>query len=92
MSGTVSSLRYLIPLILLLAACQPAPPSPEPVVETLVVAEEVTATPVEVIRIVTPTSEPDSPRTLIICQGHFLDGCAIFSAIDFKLRRKKSVY
>ena len=59
----------LIVLSLILAACQATPASPEPVVETLVVTEVVQATPVEVIQVVTPTPEPDGPRTLIICSG-----------------------
>ncbi|MCK4978270.1 MAG: hypothetical protein KAS36_15145, partial [Anaerolineales bacterium] len=59
--------KFLLILALILAACQPPPASPEPVVETLVVIEVVEATPVEVIQVVTPVPEPGGPRTLVIC-------------------------
>ncbi|MCK4727108.1 MAG: hypothetical protein KAT29_14950, partial [Anaerolineales bacterium] len=51
---------------LILAACQTTA-TPETVVETVVVTQVVEATPVEVLQVVTPTPEPDGPRTLVIC-------------------------
>jgi peptide/nickel transport system substrate-binding protein len=57
---------FAIMLLLLLGACQ-SPPAPEPIIETLVVRETVQAPPEQVIKVVTPTSEPDGPRTLTIC-------------------------
>jgi peptide/nickel transport system substrate-binding protein len=56
-----------------LAACQPAAQgTPETVIETVVVTQEVTGQPVEVV--VTTTAEPTEvmamePRTLVICLG-----------------------
>ncbi len=54
-----------------LTACSPAPPIPtiETIVETVVVTEIVAGEQVEVIQVVTPTPEPEGPRTLVICQG-----------------------
>jgi peptide/nickel transport system substrate-binding protein len=60
-------ISLLITLTLILAACQAPPASPEPIVETLVVTEVVEATPVETLHVVTPTPEPQGPRTLVIC-------------------------
>ena len=53
---------------MVLAACQPAV-APEPAVQTVVVTQIVEGTPVEVVQVVTPTPEPEGPRTLVICQG-----------------------
>jgi peptide/nickel transport system substrate-binding protein len=53
-------ISILIPMQLILAACQP-PPAP------LVVTEVVEATPEEEITVVTPTPEPAGPRTLVVC-------------------------
>lgn len=58
----------VIMLVLLLGACQPPPP-PEPIIETLVVRETVQAPPVEVLRVITPTPEPEGQRTLTICSN-----------------------
>ena len=64
------SLDVLIILALIMAACQPAAtPTPQTVMETMVVTEVVEATPVEIVQVVTPTPEPTGPRTLVICQG-----------------------
>jgi len=65
----VNVLYLLIILALILTACQAPPDTPEPVVETLVVTEAVNDTPVETIQVVTPTPEPEGPRTLVICMG-----------------------
>jgi ABC-type transport system substrate-binding protein len=56
---------------MVLAACAPAAtaPPPETVVETVVVTEVVEGEPVEVVQVVTPTPEPEGPRTLVVCQG-----------------------
>jgi hypothetical protein len=56
---------------MVLAACAPAAtaPPPETIVETVVVTEIVEGEPVEVVQVVTPTPEPEGPRTLVICQG-----------------------
>lgn len=59
----------LIIASMLLAACQPAAPTPETVVQTVVVTQIVEGTPVEVVQVVTPTPEPVGERTLVICQG-----------------------
>ncbi len=68
MFSKVESLYLLIVPSLILAACQ-STGTAEAVVETLVVTQVVEATPVEVIQVVTPTSEPGGPRTLVICLG-----------------------
>jgi peptide/nickel transport system substrate-binding protein len=62
------SLYQLIFLSLILAACQ-STPTPEAVVETVVMTEVVEPTAVEAIQVVTPTPEPAGPRTLVICMG-----------------------
>jgi peptide/nickel transport system substrate-binding protein len=54
---------------LLLAACQPAATPAEPVIQTVVVTQVVEGEPVEVVQVVTPTPEPEGPRTLVICLG-----------------------
>jgi len=55
---------------MVLAACAPASTAtPETIVETVVVTEIVEGEPVEVVQVVTPTPEPEGPRTLVICQG-----------------------
>jgi peptide/nickel transport system substrate-binding protein len=56
---------------MILAACSTPPPIPpvETIIETVVVTEIVSGEPVEVIQVVTPTPEPEGPRTLVICQG-----------------------
>ncbi|UCD99615.1 MAG: hypothetical protein JSV42_02480, partial [Chloroflexota bacterium] len=64
--------RLITPIILalILAGCQPAAtPTPQKVIETVVVTEVVEATSVEVLQVVTPTPEPAGPRTLVICEG-----------------------
>ena len=71
MFSRVKSLYFLIIMLLILAGCQ-STATQEPAVETLVVTEVVEATPVEtvqVIQVVTPTPEPEGPRTLVICLG-----------------------
>jgi peptide/nickel transport system substrate-binding protein len=71
----ISTFIFLISMVLIITACGPASiPTPQTVVETSVVTEILEATPteaatVEVIQVVTPTPEPESPRTLVICQG-----------------------
>ena len=65
---TLLVITLLIILAFVLGACQISE-TPEKIVETLVITERVEATPVEVIRVVTPTTEPIGPRTLIICLG-----------------------
>jgi len=61
----------LMVISMVLAACAPAAtaPPPETVIETVVVTEIVEGEPVEVVQVVTPTPEPEGPRTLVICQG-----------------------
>jgi peptide/nickel transport system substrate-binding protein len=55
---------------MVLAACAPAAtPTPETIIETVVVTEMVQGTPQEVIQVVTPTPEPTGPRTLVACLG-----------------------
>ncbi|MGB5845882.1 MAG: hypothetical protein WBG94_15670, partial [Anaerolineales bacterium] len=56
---------------MVLAACAPAATAPpaETIIETVIVTEIVEGEPVEVIQVVTPTPEPEGPRTLVICQG-----------------------
>lgn len=55
---------------IVLAACAPATaPPPERIVETVVVTEVVEGEPVEVVQVVTPTPEPEGPRTLVFCEG-----------------------
>jgi len=49
-------------------------------VETVIVTQEVEATPVETIHVVTPTPEPEGPRTLVICQGTEPDSLFPYSA------------
>ncbi len=65
----IRSSHFLLILALILAACQAPPATPEPVVETVIVTQEVEATPVEVIQVTTTTPEPGGPRTLVICLG-----------------------
>ena len=60
--------KLMITLLLIICACQSAP-VPEPLVETLVVVETVKADSVKVIKDVTPTPEPEGPRTLTICSN-----------------------
>jgi peptide/nickel transport system substrate-binding protein len=69
MFNKYKSIYPLIVLIIILAACGPTATqeTPEPVVETLVVTEVVEATPVETIQVISPTPEPEGPRTLVIC-------------------------
>lgn len=66
----ISFLQFTLATILLLLfiACQPAP-APEPIIETLVVKETVQVPPEELLKLVTPISEPDGPRTLTICSN-----------------------
>jgi peptide/nickel transport system substrate-binding protein len=64
-----------------LVACQPAATlTPEKIVETQVVTEIVVTTPVEVIQVVTPTPEPEGPRTLVICLGAEPDSNFIYGS------------
>jgi ABC-type transport system substrate-binding protein len=65
------ALGALMVFSMVLAACAPAatPPPAETIVETVVVTEIVEGEPVEVVQVVTPTPEPEGPRTLVICQG-----------------------
>ena len=58
----------LLLLAVILSGCQAAV-TPETVLETMIVTEIIEGTPVEVVRIVTPTPEPIGSRTLVICQG-----------------------
>jgi len=62
------ALGLLVLASMLLAACQPAA-TPETVVETVIVTQMVEGEPVEVVQVVTPTPEPEGPRTLVICLG-----------------------
>jgi peptide/nickel transport system substrate-binding protein len=73
----IKPLYLLIILSLILAACQTTA-TPDTVVETVVLTQVVEAPPVEVIQVVTPTSEPAGPRTLVICTQE-PDGFAPFS-------------
>jgi peptide/nickel transport system substrate-binding protein len=61
--------QTLIVLALILGACTPAgtEPPPQTIIETVVVTEIVEGEPVEVVQVVTPTPEPEGPRTLVIC-------------------------
>ena len=56
---------------MVLAACAPAATAPpaETIIKTVIVTEIVEGEPVEVVQVVTPTPEPEGPRTLVICQG-----------------------
>jgi peptide/nickel transport system substrate-binding protein len=55
---------------MILAACSLEPTTPvETIVKTVVVTEIIAGEPVEIIQVVTPTPEPEGPRTLVICQG-----------------------
>jgi peptide/nickel transport system substrate-binding protein len=58
----------LITLALILGSCTPVE-TPEPIRKTVVVTETVKGTPVEFVKVVTPTPmrEPEGPRTLVIC-------------------------
>jgi peptide/nickel transport system substrate-binding protein len=60
----------LVVASMVLAACAPAATvEPETIVETIIVTEIVEGETVEVVQVVTPTPEPEGPRTLVICQG-----------------------
>jgi peptide/nickel transport system substrate-binding protein len=61
----------LMVVSMVLAACAPAAtaPPPETIIETVIVTEIVEGQPVEVVQVVTPTPEPEGPKTLVICQG-----------------------
>ncbi|UCE00570.1 MAG: peptide ABC transporter substrate-binding protein [Chloroflexota bacterium] len=67
----VIAFGVLLVASMVLAACAPAAtaPPPETIIETVVVTEIVEGEPVEVVQVVTPTPEPEGPRTLVICQG-----------------------
>ena len=69
MFNKYKSIYLLIALIIILAACGPkgTQETPEPIVETLVVTDEMQATPVDEIPVATPTPEPAEPRTLVVC-------------------------
>jgi peptide/nickel transport system substrate-binding protein len=74
------ALGALMVASMVLAACAPAAtaPPPETIVETVVVTEIVEGEPVEVVQVVTPTPEPEGPRTLVICQGQEPDTMYIY--------------
>ena len=61
-------LSIILLLAVIVSGCQAAV-TPETVLETMIVTEIIEGTPVEVVKIVTPTPEPTGPRTLVICQG-----------------------
>ncbi len=67
---------------MVLAACAPAAtaPPPETVVETVVVTEIVEGEPVEVVQVVTPTPEPEGPKTLVVCEGQEPDSNWIYGS------------
>ena len=67
----VIAFGFLLVASMVLAACAPAAtaPPPETIIETVVVTEIVEGEVVEVVQVVTPTPEPEGPRTLVICQG-----------------------
>jgi peptide/nickel transport system substrate-binding protein len=62
-------LGVLVIASMALAACQPAAAPAEQVVKTVVVTQIVEGEPVEVVQVVTPTPEPEGPKTLVVCQG-----------------------
>ncbi|MGB3700340.1 MAG: peptide ABC transporter substrate-binding protein [Anaerolineales bacterium] len=65
------ALGVLMSANIVFAACTPArtAPPPETIIETVVVTEIIKGEPVEVVQVVTPTTEPTGLRTLVICQG-----------------------
>ena len=67
---------------IVLAACAPAAtaPPPETIVETVVVTEIVEGEPVEVVQVVTPTPEPEGPKTLVVCEGQEPDSNFIYGS------------
>ncbi|MFL7893970.1 MAG: hypothetical protein AB8I56_18080, partial [Anaerolineales bacterium] len=66
---------------MVLAACAPASTAtPETVVETVVVTEIVEGEPVEVVQVVTPTPEPEGPKTLVVCEGQEPDSNWIYGS------------
>ena len=67
----VIAFGVLLVASMVLAACAPAAtaPPPETIIETVIVTEIVEGEVVEVVQVVTPTPEPEGPRTLVICQG-----------------------
>jgi peptide/nickel transport system substrate-binding protein len=75
-------LYFMLILALILAACAAQPATPDRIVETLVVTEVVEATPVETIHVVTPTPEPEGPRTLVICMGKAPETLYIYRSTD----------
>ena len=78
----VIAFGLLIIASMVLAACQPAAtaPPPETIVETVVVTEVVEGEPVEVIQVVTPTPEPEGPKTLVVCEGQEPDSNFIYGS------------
>jgi peptide/nickel transport system substrate-binding protein len=68
---TAITLGVILVVSIVLSACSTAPPIPtiDRIVETVVVTQIVAGDPVEVVQVVTPTPEPEGPRTLVICQG-----------------------
>jgi peptide/nickel transport system substrate-binding protein len=67
---------------MVLAACAPAAtaPPPETIIETVVVTEMVEGEPVEVVQVVTPTPEPEGPKTLVVCEGQEPDSNFIYGS------------
>jgi len=67
---------------MVLAACAPAAtaPPPETIIETIIVTEIVEGETVEVVQVVTPTPEPEGPKTLVICEGQEPDSNFIYGS------------
>ena len=75
-------LGILFVLGIIISGCQSAN-TPEAVLETMIVTEIIEGTPVEVVRVVTPTPEPSGPRTLVICQGEEPDSLFRYGTDSF---------
>lgn len=72
----------LVVASMVLAACAPAatPQEPETIVETVIVTEIVEGEPVEVVQVVTPTPEPEGPKTLVVCEGQEPDSNFVYGS------------